>query len=346
MSIGRVWEGMGRMDKKSCFALLDEYSRLGGNFIDTANNYQAQESEQWIGEWMKERGNRDEMVIATKFTTYYKHSTAEKRVNYSGNHRKSLALSAKNSLANLQTDYIDLLYVHWWDWTTSVEEVMLGLNDLIKAGKVLYIGISDTPAWIVSKANQYARDHGLSQFVVYQGKWSLLDRDFEREIIPMCLNEGMALAPWGAVGAGMFQTSAQIEAREQAGEGLRWGAMQSEKEKMVSAALEKVGKAVGCDSVTAVALAYVMHKTPYVFPIVGGRKIEHLHDNMKALSISLSPELMAELEAVTCDFDLGFPSNFCGTDIAISHKVNWLSLHAADLAVVGGPEPIKPVPKK
>lgn len=344
MSIGSAWgeAGMGQMDKESSFKLLDEFSRLGGNAIDTANNYQAQESERWIGEWMKERGNRDEMVIATKYTTYYKHSTAEKRVNYSGNHSKSLKLSVDESLANLQTDYIDVLYVHWWDWATSIEEVMQSLNHLVRAGKVLYLGISDTPAWIVSKANQYARDHGLAQFVVYQGKWSVLERDFEREIIPMCLSEGMALAPWNAIGGGKFQSKAQMEARKLAGQGLRWSGEQTEKEKAISLALEKVGNDIGCDSVTAVALAYVMQKTPYVFPIVGGRKLEHLHDNIKALSITLSSEHIAELEKVTSDFDLGFPFTLCGTDIAISRKMNWLALNAADVAIVGQPEPIKP----
>lgn len=175
---------------------------------DTANNYQNEQSETWIGEWMEARGNRDELVIATKFTTcfsaYNGFDGKNKRIhsNNAGNGTKSLRMSVDASLKKLKTNYIDLLYLHWWDYSTSIEEVMITLNNLIREGKVLYIGVSDTPAWIVSKANQYARDHGLRPFVVYQGLWSAANRDFERDIIPMCIDEGMGFAPWGPVGGG------------------------------------------------------------------------------------------------------------------------------------------------
>jgi len=146
---------MGNMDKDGSFKLLDAYYDFGGNFIDTANNYQDGESEAYIGEWMEKRGNRSEMVIATKYTTFYE-PKANYRANYAGNHIKSMVTSVEASLKKLRTSYIDILYLHWWEYTTSIEEVMQGLNNLVKQGKVLYLGISDTPAWIVSKANQYA----------------------------------------------------------------------------------------------------------------------------------------------------------------------------------------------
>ena len=148
---------------------------------------------------MTERGCRDEMVVATKFTTGYKANKGTKLIqsNFGGNNAKGMRHSVDASLKKLQTDYIDLLWVHWWDYSTSIEEVMYYLNDLVVAGKVLYLGISDTPAWIVSKANEFARGHNLRPFVVYQGRWSAADRDFERDIIPMCKSEGLGICCWG-----------------------------------------------------------------------------------------------------------------------------------------------------
>ena len=130
--------------------------------------------------------------IFYQYTTNYKRGNAnvKQQTAFSGNHIKSLHLSVEESLKNLRTSYIDILYVHWWDHATSIEEVMNGLHNLVVQGKVLYLGISDTPAWVVSKANQYARDHGKTPFVIYQGLWNAMKRDFEREIIPMARAEG------------------------------------------------------------------------------------------------------------------------------------------------------------
>ncbi|KAK5941844.1 putative aryl-alcohol dehydrogenase aad14 [Knufia obscura] len=328
MSIGEAWKDfMGSMNKEQSFKLMDAYFEAGGNFIDTANNYQDEESEKWIGEWMKERGNRDQMVIATKFTTAYrnydigpaKKSGAPQTVNYSGNHKRSMMMSVRDSLKKLGTDYIDLLYLHWWDHSTSIEEIMDSLHILVEQGKVMYLGISDTPAWIVSAANEYAKARGKTQFSVYQGRWNLMIRDFEREIIPMARHYGMALAPWDVLGGGRFQTKKQLEERKKNNEGIRtlMGGEQTEQEAKISEALEKVASQHGDVSITAVALAYVMQKTPHVFPIVGGRKIEHLKDNIKALSIHLTDEQMEELEKGS-PLDVGFPSNFIGPDPKIA----------------------------
>ncbi|KAK9670792.1 putative aryl-alcohol dehydrogenase aad14 [Basidiobolus ranarum] len=163
MSIGDAWsQFMGSMDKAASFKMLDAYYDAGGNFIDTANNYQEEQSETWIGEWMAQRKNRDQVVIATKYTTYYKHHQLGKggAPNHCGNHKRSLHMSVRDSLSKLQTDWIDILYIHWWDHTTSIEEIMDSLHILVQQGKVLYLGVSDTPAWIVSAANTYARAHG------------------------------------------------------------------------------------------------------------------------------------------------------------------------------------------
>lgn len=297
---------MGECNKKTAFEMMDFFHSQGGNFIDTANNYQNEESEQWIGDWLSERGVRDEMVIATKFTTpwtSYKGHDNMLHTNFAGNSSKSLHLSVRDSLKKLRTDYIDLLYVHWWDFTTSIPELMQSLNDLVRTGKVLYLGISDTPAWIVSKANEYARNNGLRQFVVYQGRWSAAQRDFERDIIPMCHAEGMGLAPWGALGGGRFKT----EEQRQSGEGRQMGGA-SEAEIKVSKVLEGIAKKKDTE-ITSVALAYVMHKSPYVFPIVGGRKVDHLKGNIAALGLELSDKDIEEIEGAI-PFDVGFPLNF------------------------------------
>jgi len=317
----------GTMTKYEVFKLLDVFFDAGGNFIDTANNYQDEQSEILIGEWMKARGNRDQIVLATKFTTCYVRGRREIKYfsNYSGNHAKSLHVSIRDSLKKLQTDYIDLLWVHWWDYTTSVPELMQSLDALVKAGKVLYLGISDCPAWVVSKANQYARDHGMAQFIAYQGQWSCLNRDFEGDILPMCHSEGMAVAPWGVVGGGKFKTAAQVEARKKESGGmLRMFAQdQTEEEKLMSAALEKIAKEVGGDaSLANIAIAYTLHKQAYVFPIIGGRKPEYLLENIKALSIKLTPDQIDFIDKAV-PFKLPFPHNVLGTDPALTRNGKW-----------------------
>ncbi|KAJ7644916.1 Aldo/keto reductase [Roridomyces roridus] len=325
-SIGDKWNGaMGGMTKeasfeftgKTLFELLDAYFDKGGNFIDTANNYQDETSELFIGEWAEKRGIRDQLVIATKYSSNYKSGddSISKKVTYVGNNVKSMYLSVEASLKKLRTTYIDIFYVHWWDWDTGVEEVMNGLHNLVVQGKVLYLGISDTPAWVVSQANQYARDHGKTPFSIYQGAWNVMDRTFEREIIPMARAHGLALAPWNVVAGGRFRTDAEEEERRTTGEngrltrGPQWE--RNEDEKKMSAALEKVAGEVGTKSITAVAIAYVMQKVPYCFPIVGGRKVDQLLSNLEALKISLSAEQMAYLESVN-PLDLGFPTALIG----------------------------------
>jgi len=260
------------------------------------------------------------MVIATKYASSWKRrdETVKIKINHIGDHLKSMRMTVDASLKKLRTDYIDVFYVHWWSWETSVEEVMNGLHNLVVQGKVLYLGISDAPAWVVAQANQYAKDHGKTPFVVYQGQWSILDRSFERDIIPMARAFGLALAPWGVLAGGKLRSNAEEEKRRQTGEkGRNLGIMgnddwmRNEKERAVSDALEKVAKEVGTDRVTAVAIAYVMQKTTHVFPIIGGRKVEHLYDNIEALKISLSPEQIKYLESVH-PFEAGFPNSMIG----------------------------------
>ncbi|PHH92730.1 hypothetical protein CDD83_5559 [Cordyceps sp. RAO-2017] len=343
-SIGSAWSGfMGSMDKEQSFKLLDYYFEAGGNFIDTANMYQDEESETWVGEWMAQRRNRSRMVIATKYTSDYgSHQLGKGQTpNHGGNSRRSMHMSVHDSLRKLQTDWIDILYLHFWDFTTSIREVMDSLHVFVQQGKVLYLGISDTPAWIVSAANEYALAHGKTPFSIYQGRWNVMARDFEREIIPMARQYGMALAPWDVVGGGKFQTRKQLEERKNKGEGLRstFGAEQSEQEGRISDALAKVAAEKGIESITAIAIAYVRAKATNVIPIVGGRKVEHLKDNIQALSITLTQEQVDFLESVVA-FDLGFPSNFLGHDPRVTGKFTGMTAAHSVLQIEQYPKPL------
>lgn len=335
--------------KKTAFEILDTFYSQGGNFIDTANVYRHGESEQWLGEWMTERGNRDEIVLATKYTTTYRTSDDNNILsNFGGNGMKSMKLSLENSLKTLQTSYIDLFYVHWWDFTTTIPELMHALNDFVASGKILYLGISDTPAWVVAKANQYARDHGLRQFTVYQGMWNCGMRDFERDIIPMCRDEGMGLCPYGTIGQGRFQTEAAYKEREQTKEGRNLIPL-SEHDKSVSRHLETIAKKKNTN-LHAIALAYCLQKTPYVFPIVGGRKVEHIQGSIDALSISLDDDDLTEIEE-GYDFRHGFPHDFLQGSLFDSNSKSYPAQHPKDVRLTKGagefdwvesPRPIRP----
>ncbi|KAF7291807.1 Aldo-ket-red domain-containing protein [Mycena chlorophos] len=295
-NIGDKWASMGwgAMDKESSFKLLDAYVENGGNFIDTANGYQDETSEAFIGEWMETRGIRDQLVVATKYSSNFKRGQSGflNQASYSGNNLKSMTLSVEASLKKLR------------------RVVMNGLHNLVVQGKVLYLGISDAPAWVVAQANQYREGSRQDAVCSLSGTVECYGACLRAEILPMARAHGLALAPWDVLAAGKFRTDAEEQARRESGEKGRtafdpnWE--RNENEIKVSHALEKVAGEVGAKSIQAVAIAYVMHKAPYVFPIIGGRKIEHLLANVEALDIALSPEQIAFLEG-TLLFDVGFP---------------------------------------
>ncbi|KAH7142120.1 NADP-dependent oxidoreductase domain-containing protein [Dactylonectria macrodidyma] len=284
MNFGGVMnDSLGECTKETAFQILDYFYERGGNFLDTASSYQGEESEKWLGEWLTKTGRRDEFVLATKYTGNFKSRSESYRQqsNFGGNGTKSLHLSVEASLKKLQTTYIDLLYLHFWDMTADIPEIMQSLNHLVASGKVLYLGVSDTPAWIVVKCNDYARQHGLRQFSVYQGRWSAADRDFERDIIPMCRAEGMSLAPWGTLGRGLFKSKDQTKAG-----GRNMPSMNNGREALVSEQLEKIADRKGVP-ITSVALA----------------------SNIEALSLRLTSQDIDDIETAY-PFDVGFPHNF------------------------------------
>jgi aryl-alcohol dehydrogenase-like predicted oxidoreductase len=178
--------------------VVDAFAQAGGNFIDTADNYTEGTAERYVGELIAPE--RDRWVLATKYTL----SRDPSDPNGAGNHRKSLVHALDASLKRLNTDYVDVMWLHIWDFLTPIEEVMRALDDQVRAGKVLYLGISDTPAWIIARANAIAAEHGWTPFVAAQAQYSLVERTVERELVPMAQALDLALLAWSPLGMGVL----------------------------------------------------------------------------------------------------------------------------------------------
>ncbi|CAN9097062.1 unnamed protein product [Alternaria alternata] len=310
ISIGNSWSKLFGVSEDAD-SLLDTYFDLGGNFIDTSNTYNSEESEKLIGEWMEKRNNRDQMVIATKYGAGYRAYNRENeplQSNFTGTSAKSMHVSVRDSLRKLKTDYIDILYVHWWDVGGNVEEIMRHLHALVMARQVLYLGVSDTPAWIVVKANEYARRHGLTPFSLYQGRWNAAYRDMEAEIIPMCEDQGLAIVSWASLGGGQLATTSQRKAAEEDPKSGKGFYNASESDIAVSEVLEKMAEKKGV-TLQQMALAYLFHQSTHVFPIVGVQTVEHVKAMVPALGISLSKEEIEEIHSAA-PFNPLFPQNF------------------------------------
>lgn len=305
MTFGEDW-GFGA-SRDECKKQLDSFVEHGGNFLDSAINYNNGSSEKIVGELIA--GDRDRFVIATKYSL----STRPDDPNAGGNQRKNMVRSVEMSLKRLGTDHIDLYWVHFYDAFTPVEETMRGLDDLVRSGKVLYIGISDTPAWVVARANTLAELRGWTAFVGLQVQWSLMDRDVERDLVPMAEALDLAITPWGVLGAGMlsgkYAGGKPPEDTRRAG----WNASRlTEKNYAIAAELEKVAVELGRTS-SQVAIAWIRQKSRVVIPLIGARKHEQLLDNLKAVDLTLAPEHMQRLDAVSA-IQLGFPHDFLASD--------------------------------
>lgn len=305
MTFGEDWGfGASREESKKQF---DTFLSQGGNFIDSAINYTNGSSEKILGELIQ--SERQRLVIATKYSL----NTRPGDPNAGGNQRKNMMQSVETSLKRLGTDYIDLYWVHLHDPLTPIEETMRGLDDLVRAGKVLYVGISDAPAWLVSQANTLAELRGWSRFVGLQIQWSLIERDVERELIPMAKAFDIGVTPWGVLGAGILTGK---HSKGQPTDDTRrtgWTANRlTEKNHAITAEVEKIAKEVD-RSPSQVAISWVKQKAPCVVPIVGARKHEQLVDNLAAASLRLSEEQMKRLDAVSA-ITLGFPHDFLASD--------------------------------
>lgn len=305
MTFGEDWGwGAGKDVSK---ALFDAYANVGGNFIDTANRYTEGTSEKYVGEFI--HSDRDHFVLATKYTLKMRQGDP----NFSGNHRKNMMQSVNASLKRLNTGYLDLLWVHAWDFTTPIEEVLRGLDDLVRQGKVLYVGISDTPAWVVSMANMMADLRGWSRFVGLQIRYSLADRSAERDLLPMARALNIAVTPWSVLGAGVLTGKYNIDPASE-GRAARGGA--AERDLKLAQEVMSVAKAIGASS-SQVAITWVLsQRQPRhapIIPILGASKVDQLIDNLGALEIRLSPEHLQQLDQAS-KIELGFPHEFLQSD--------------------------------
>jgi aryl-alcohol dehydrogenase-like predicted oxidoreductase len=299
MTFGEEW-GWGA-SKDESQKIYDTYRAVGGNFIDTANVYTNGTSESFVGEFI--RDHRQSMVLATKYTCAVTTGDA----NAGGNHRKSMVQALENSLRRLKTDYIDLYWLHVWDQMTPAEEVMRAFDDLVRQGKVLYIGVSDTPAWWIAQANTLAGLRGWTQFVGLQIEYSLSERTVERELIPMAKALKLGLVAWGPLAGGVlsgkYHSGKGNEARYQSRtlEASRAG----ERVDRIVHALECVAVDAG-RSMAQVALAWLRYRDIPVIPIVGARRVAQLEDNLASLELELTRDQVAVLDQAS-SIELGFP---------------------------------------
>ena len=335
MTFGEEW-GWGA-SKEECHKIFNAYVDAGGNFIDTANKYTEGTSEKYIGEFIA--ADRDRFVLATKYTS----NTRRGDPNAGGNHRKNMIQSLEASLKRLNTDYIDLYWVHAWDSLTPIEEMMRALDDMVRAGKILYIGISDAPAWIVSQANTLANLKGWTEFTGLQIEYSLIERTPERELLPMADALNIGVTAWSPLGGGVltgkYNKSNKEEEKQQrntssssptvvAQEGNSRLEVQNEfanrvlndRNMLIAQKVSKIAKEVGC-SAAQVALNWVRQQNIMspagknkIIPIIGARKETQIKDNLACLESELTTEQMQRLNEVS-KIELGFPHDFLNSEM-------------------------------
>ena len=314
MTFGEDW-GWGSA-KDEARKIYHAFREAGGNFIDTANIYTNGTSEQLVGEFIG--SDREEIVLATKYTnaTVGFSGRPGTDANAGGNQRKNMVQAVEASLRRLGTDYIDLYWLHIWDQMTPVEEVMRAFDDLVRAGKILYVGISDAPAWVVAKSNTLAELRGWTRYVGLQIEYSLLERTVERELIPVAEDQGMTVLAWSPLRNGIL-TGKYLPENNKASEA-EGARMHSEMMKGFGAVEEAtyetvretvaVGKELGV-SAAQVALAWLRYRPVPVIPIVGARKLAQLEDNLRSVDLKLSPEHLERLDKASA-VSMGFPHDF------------------------------------
>jgi aryl-alcohol dehydrogenase-like predicted oxidoreductase len=301
MTFGEDW-GFGA-SREECKKQFDAFAERGGNFVDSAVNYTNGSSETILGELIA--ADRAHFVVATKYSL----STRPGDPNAGGNGKKNLVRSLEASLKRLGTDYVDLYWVHFHDARTPIEETMRALDDVVRAGKALYVGISDAPAWVVAQANTMADLRGWSRFVGLQVQWSLIDRDVERELVPMAEALDLGVTPWGVLGAGILSGKyAGGKAPEDTRRAGWTDGRLTEKNQSIAAEVQRVAAEVD-RSASQVAIAWVRQKSRCVVPIVGARKLDQLVDNLRAADLTLSVEQLARLDKVSA-IQRGFPHEF------------------------------------
>jgi aryl-alcohol dehydrogenase-like predicted oxidoreductase len=305
MTFGTDW-GWGS-EEKSARAIFDRYLETGGNFIDTADGYTGGTSERLLGKFIQEAGVRDRVVVTTKFT--FNDSSAGNRTdpNTGGNQRKNILRAVDGSLKRLGTDYIDLYLMHAWDRITPVEEVMRTFDDLVRAGKVRYVGFSNVPAWYAARAQTLAELRGWEPLAALQLEYSLVERNIEREYSTLAQQLGMGIMAWSPLASGLLSGKYRSGRDGVAGEG-RLQAVKdtknpafmkfTERNWTIVAALDSVAQKCG-RSMAQVALNWAANRPGIASLIIGATKLDQLQDNLQALEFTLPPELRAELDAIS-----------------------------------------------
>ena len=301
MTFGTDW-GWGA-DKDESRAIFDAYAEAGGNFIDTANRYTNGTSEHFVGDFVG--ADREHFVVSTKYTL----SRDGQDANASGNHRKSLVESLEASLRRLGTDYVDIYWVHIWDPWTPIEEMMRALDDQVRLGKVLYTGISDAPAWVIARANTLAEERGWTRFNAIQSQYSLVERNAERELLPLTVNLDLAFTAWGALGTGLLTGKYNNDPTGGGGRiySAGWGGLE-ERKLAIAGQVVAVAEEIGATA-SQVALSWVRQRSATMIPIIGARKQSQLVDNVGCVDVVLSDEQVARLDEAS-KIELGFPYDF------------------------------------
>jgi aryl-alcohol dehydrogenase-like predicted oxidoreductase len=305
MTFGDDWSWGSSVEESE--AILHRFIELGGNFIDTANVYTKGHAERIIGDAVgRDRQRRDRLVIATKFFgNLYRGDP-----NGGGAGRKAIVASCEQSLRRLQTDYIDLYWMHAWDRFTPIDESMRALDDLVRAGKVRYIGFSDTPAWKVTQAQLLAQLHGWTPLVALQIEYSLIERTVESELMPMARELGLGVTPWSPLRGGVLSGKYTRENAhtQTADRGERVTAYLTERNYVLIDALIEIAGELGTTP-AAVALAWVQGRPGVASTIIGARRLSQLEQNLAALDVRLSDAQVARLDSLSTP-TLSFPSNF------------------------------------
>jgi aryl-alcohol dehydrogenase-like predicted oxidoreductase len=305
MTFGEDW-GWGSSVAES-EAIMARFFEQGGNFLDTANVYTRGHSEKIIGDFIgHDRRRRERIVIATKF--YGNLFLGDP--NGGGASRKAIVASCEQSLRRLRTDYIDLYWMHAWDRFTPIDETMRALDDLVRAGKVRYVGFSDTPAWKVTQAQMLAQFHGWSPLIALQIEYSLLERTVEGDLMPMAIEMGLGVTPWsplrGGALSGKYTRANAASAAPDRGDRVK--SFLNERGLTVIDELIRIGQELGTTP-AAVALAWVQGRPGVVSTIIGTRRLEQLDQNLAALDLKLTHEQVAALDSVSQP-TLNFPANF------------------------------------
>jgi aryl-alcohol dehydrogenase-like predicted oxidoreductase len=301
MTFGEDW-GWGA-SKEESRKIFERFAEAGGNFVDTANNYTDGTSERFVGEFVA--ADRDHFVLATKYTL----TERREDPNFGGNSRKNLVRSLEGSLSRMGTDHVDVLWLHMWDGMTPVEEVLRAMDDVVRAGKVLYVGFSDTPAWVVAQAVAVAERRGWARPVAIQLPYSVLDRGAERDLLPMARSNDLAVTVWGMLEGGTLTG----KYRSPEGAPTRYEGA-SDKELAAGDAVAALAEELG-RTPAQVAINWVRARgdRAEIVPIVGARTVAQLDEALGCLDFELTEERVRRLEEVA-PVDLGFPHSFLGSD--------------------------------